>query len=237
MNSKYSKLLTIILVVAIVIVVILFAFFGYEIYNKYYVEKQTSDMIDVFESSIANKVTNVEENTTTTDDEGFSGNVVAPILSDEPTTSTGGGSSSSGGGKGTSSGVKYKGYTMVGQIEIPKINIKYPILGQTTKTSIEVAVSVLYGPGPNKVGNTVIVGHNYKNGTFFSNNKKLAVGDEIYITDTEGQRMKYIIFDTQLLAPEDFDYAVRDTQGKREISLSTCTDDVNSRLVIFAREA
>lgn len=234
MNSKYSKLLTIILIIAIVIVVILFAFFGYEIYNKYYVEKQTSDMIDVFESSIADKVTNVVENTTN-ENEVSSGNVVAPILSDEPTASTGGSSSS--GGTASSSGVKYKGYTMVGQIEIPKINIKYPILGQTTKTSIEVAVSVLYGPGPNKVGNTVIVGHNYKNGTFFSNNKKLAVGDEIYITDTEGQRMKYIIFDTQLLAPEDFNYAVRDTQGKREISLSTCTDDVNSRLVIFAREA
>ena len=126
---------------------------------------------------------------------------------------------------------------MVGKIEIPKINVSYPILGKTTKTSIEVAVSVLYGPGPNKVGNTVIVGHNYKNGTFFSNNKRLEAGDEIYITDTDGNRLKYIIYDKQLLAPEDFDYAARDTQGKREISLSTCTDDVNSRLVIFAREA
>ena len=123
------------------------------------------------------------------------------------------------------------------KIEIPKINVSYPILGKTTKTSIEVAVSVLYGPGPNKVGNTVIVGHNYKNGTFFSNNKRLEAGDEIYITDTDGNRLKYIIYDKQLLAPEDFDYAARDTQGKREISLSTCTDDVNSRLVIFAREA
>lgn len=232
MNSKYSKLLTVILIVAIIIVVILFAFFGYEIYNKYYVEKQTSDMLDVFDNTISNTVTNVvstPENTT-----GGSNEVVAPVLSgDENTTTTG----QTGGSSSSSTGVTYKGFTMVGKIEIPKINISYPILGKTSKTSIEVAVSVLYGPGPNKVGNTVIVGHNYKNGTFFSNNKKLEVGDEIYITDTEGNRLKYIIFDKQLLAPEDFDYAARDTQGKREISLSTCTDDVNSRLVIFAREA
>ena len=71
----------------------------------------------------------------------------------------------------------------------------------------------------------------------FSNNKKLEAGDEIYITDTDGNRIKYIIYDKQLLAPEDFEYASRDTKGAREISLSTCTDDVNSRLVIFAKEA
>lgn len=230
MNSKYSKLLTVILIVAIVIVVILFAFFGYEIYNKYYVEKQTSDMLDVFDNSISNTVTNVVSNPENTTD---SNEVVSPVLSGDENTTTG----QTGGSSSSSTGVTYKGYTMVGKIEIPKINVSYPILGKTTTTSIEVAVSVLYGPGPNKVGNTVIVGHNYKNGTFFSNNKRLEAGDEIYITDTDGNRLKYIIYDKQLLAPEDFDYAARDTQGKREISLSTCTDDVNSRLVIFAREA
>ena len=152
MNSKYSKLLTVILIVAIIIVVILFAFFGYEIYNKYYVEKQTSDMLDVFDNTISNTVTNVvstPENTT-----GGSNEVVAPVLSgDENTTTTG----QTGGSSSSSTGVTYKGFTMVGKIEIPKINISYPILGKTSKTSIEVAVSVLYGPGPNKVGNTVIM--------------------------------------------------------------------------------
>lgn len=35
----------------------------------------------------------------------------------------------------------------------------------------------------------------------------------------------------------DFSYATRDTQGKREISLSTCTTDPSKRLVIWARES
>ncbi len=35
----------------------------------------------------------------------------------------------------------------------------------------------------NKPGNTVIAGHNYRNSRFFSNNKKLNIGDKIYVTD------------------------------------------------------
>ena len=129
MNSKYSKLLTVILIVAIIIVVILFAFFGYEIYNKYYVEKQTSDMLDVFDNSISNTVTNVVSNPENTTD---SNEVVAPVLSGDENTTTG----QTGGSSSSSTGVTYKGYTMVGKIEIPKINVSYPILGKTTKTSI-----------------------------------------------------------------------------------------------------
>ena len=36
--------------------------------------------------------------------------------------------------------------------------------------------------------------------------------------------------------PNDSDYMLRDTNGKREISLSTCTDDASARLVIWAVE-
>lgn len=233
MNSKYSKLLTIILVVAIIIVVILFVFFGIQIYKQYYVEKQQSDMTDIFDNQVtATNVTTTPQtptNTTTTSNE-----VVAPVITDNENTTGQGGQSS--GGSSSSGGIKYKGYTMVGKIEIPKIKVNYPILAKTSTKAIEIAVSVLYGPGPNKPGVTVVVGHNYKNGTMFSNNKKLEIGDEIYVTDTDGNRVKYIIYDKQILAPEDFGYAQKDTQGAREIALSTCTDDVNSRLVLMAKE-
>ena len=86
------------------------------------------------------------------------------------------------------------------------------------------------------MGNTVIVGHNYRNNLFFSNNKKLANGDKIYITDNSGNRIAYTIYNMYTTDPEDFDYAERNTNGKREISLSTCTDDVKQRLIIWAKE-
>ena len=130
---------------------------------------------------------------------------------------------------------KLGGYTVVGTIEIPKIDIKYPILENVTKKSIELAVAVLYGPGLNQVGNTVIVGHNYRNGTMFSNISKLSNGDTIYITDTTGERVKYSIYNMYQTTAEDFDYATRDTEGKREISLSTCvTNDSAHRTIIWA---
>ena len=97
--------------------------------------------------------------------------------------------------------------------------------------------TIAYGPGLNKVGNTVIMGHNYRNGTFFSDLYKLANNDEIYITDESGTRIKYLVYNIYETGAEDFDYASRDTAGKREISLSTCTDDVNGRIIIWAKEA
>ena len=129
----------------------------------------------------------------------------------------------------------YKGFNVVGTIEIPKISLKYPILEKVTKKSIEVAVAVIYGTGPNEVSNTTIMGHNYRNGLFFSNLKKLSNGDKIYITDLNGNKVTYTIYNKYETTPEDADYMTRNTNGAREISLSTCTDDSSARLIIWAK--
>lgn len=100
---------------------------------------------------------------------------------------------------------------------------------------METSVAIQYGVGLNVPGNTVIVGHNYRNGLFFSNNKKLSNGDSIYITDNSGTKLKYVIYNKYETTPEDTDYMLRDTGGKREISLSTCTDDSSKRIIIWAR--
>ena len=100
---------------------------------------------------------------------------------------------------------------------------------------MEVGIAMLYGPGVNKVGNTVLAGHNYRNGTFFSNNKKLNIGDKIYVTDLDGKRMTYTIYDKFETDDTDTEYMTRDTQGAVEISLTTCTDDSKARLIILAK--
>ena len=131
----------------------------------------------------------------------------------------------------------YRGYTMVGTMQIPKTKIKVPIVDKVTPNSIAAAVGVLYGPGPNKKGNTVYAAHNYRNGTFFSNNKLLDIGDKIYITDEDGVKLEYTINNVYETDANDFSYATRNTNGKREISLSTCTTDPSVRLVIWAVES
>lgn len=125
---------------------------------------------------------------------------------------------------------------MVGKIEIPKTKVNLPVLEEVTKKSIEASVAILYGPGLNKEGNTVIVGHNYRNGTLFSDNAKIAVGDKIYITDTSGKKVTYIVYNTYTTEPEDSEYMTREVkQGDMEISLSTCNDDSSKRIIVWAK--
>lgn len=218
-EKKYNKVLTTILIIGIVLVFAVLGFWGFEIYKKYYTKKDANDAVEEFDSRLntiadtSNLLTNVTLNVN-----GLDENAIET-------------------GNGKIARMTYKGFTMVGTIEIPKINLKYPVLDRASKASMEKSVGISFGPGLNKVGNTVIMGHNYRNGTFFSDLYKLANNDEIYITDESGTRIKYLVYNIYETGAEDFDYASRDTAGKREISLSTCTDDVNGRIIIWAKEA
>ena len=127
-------------------------------------------------------------------------------------------------------------YEVMGTIKIPKTGIEYPVLETVTKRSIEIAVGIAYGPGLNEVGNTIIFGHNYRNGLFFSNNKKLTKGDKIYITDKTNTTVTYEVYNVYETTANDASYMQRDTEGRREISLQTCTDDSVGRIIVWAKE-
>lgn len=229
MEGKYGKLLTVILVIVVIAVLSLIGFLGFDLIKKFTTEKTIADIVDKYDNminseNVENTESNVEDN-----NGGMSGGI--PILNETLVDNSGSSSSGS-----TTSKVTYQGYDVVGKIEIPAIDLEYPILDRATGTSIELAVAVQYGPGPNKVGNTVIAGHNYRNGSFFGNNDKLELGDKVYITDNSGRRIKYNIYNIYETSPEDGDYMMRDTNGKREISLTTCTDNSKARLIIWAVE-
>lgn len=220
-SGGYKKFLTILMIIIILAVIGLLGYIGYDFLVNYLAQKDAEEAVEEFEQQFENvqeEQVNQEENNT------------VPEIPQPQNTNTNGGE------KKKTSTVTYRDYTMIGTIQIPKIKLKSPIVDKVTPKSISAAVAVLYGPGLNKIGNTVIVGHNYRNGTFFSNNKKLVVGDKIYVTDQTGKKIEYSITNTYITSDTDFDYATRDTQGKREISLSTCTEDVKKRLVIWARE-
>lgn len=223
-NSKYSKVLTIILVIAIVVIVGLLIFIGIDWYKAYTTSADAQDGINEFDGYINNILSNSQPNNNENNTE-----VVEPNINIENTVqnTTGGGSST---------GLTYKGYNVVGKIEIPETDVSYVILDKVTPKSLETSIGLMYGAGINQVGNTVLAGHNFRNGTFFSNNKRLEEGDKIYITDMDGNRVTYEIYKTYTTTPQDFSYATRDTNGKREISLTTCTDDTSNRLIIWAVE-
>lgn len=126
---------------------------------------------------------------------------------------------------------------MIGTIKIEKTKVDYPILLDVSPSALETAVGVMYPSNPklNQPGNTVIIGHNYRNGKFFSNNKKLVLGDKIQITDLNGKTLTYTIYEIFQTIETDTEYISRPRGDKIEISLSTCTDDGKDRLVILAR--
>lgn len=216
-ESKYSKVLTVILVIVIIAIVGLLAFLGYDWYKKYFLENDAAAFVENYTEEANNEDNNQDENQ----------NATNPIDDIESVANNGNGSS----GKMPT----YKGFNVVGTIEIPKTKLSYPILEKVSKKSIETSVAMLYGAGINQVGNTVIIGHNYRNGLFFSNNKKLENGDKIYVTDNNGNRLTYTIYNKFETTPEDASFYQRDTAGKPEITLSTCTDDSAARLIIFAK--
>ncbi len=223
-ESKYSKVLTIILVIVIIAIVGLLGFLGYDYYQNYIVTKNTSDFVDNFQGDI-------EDGNVTNEENNLEGNETNPF--DEIKAPEANSSSSSSSNKRKT----YKGFGVLGTIEIPATNLKYPVLEKVTKSSIEAAVARLYPSSGelNEPYNTVIIGHNYRNGLFFSNNKKLNVGDKIYITDNNGNKKTYTIYNKFETTPEDTSFYQRDTGGVPEITLSTCTDDSKARLILFAK--
>lgn len=231
LNSKYSKVLTIILIVAIVIIIGLLVFIGIDWYKAYTVGKDTQNSLDQFNSYIENQnnqnndqniENNIENNIDNIIEEPNNNNII-----EEPNNNN---------NNNSNTGLTYKGMKVAGVIEIPKTKVKYNVLDDPSAKAMEVAISTIYGPGVNQVGNTVLAGHNYRNGTFFSNNNKLSSGDKIYITDTSGKKVTYTIYKKYRTDPNDFSYATRETNGKREISLTTCTDDSSARIIIWAKE-
>ncbi len=220
MNSKYSNFLTILLIIIIIAIVGIIGFLGYKYYKTYIIKNSSEDFVDTF----GKDTTNSENNTENKDND-----ITFEGVDEGDSTGT---SSSSGGKK-----KQYNGFDVAGTIEIPATNVKYPVLEQYeySPKALETSVVVLYGVGLNQVGNTTIAGHNYRNNLFFSNNKKLKVGDKIYITDSTGKRLPYTIYDKFEAAENESDYITRDTQGAIEISLTTCTDDSKARTIILAR--
>lgn len=231
-DSKYSKFLTVLLIIVIVAIVCLVGFLGFDAYQKYFIEKDSKDFLESFEQEVGSKVSKIEDlNNQTTNTTDISG-----LLNQINTTSPENQSQSSNTSTTTKKPKQYKGFDVAGRIEIPKTKVDYPILTTAGNREIKVAVGIQYGVWPNEPGNTVIAGHNYRNGLFFSNNKKLNVGDIIYITDNAGVKLKYTIYNKYETTPEDTDYMVRNIEpGQREISLTTCTDDSKARLILWAK--
>ena len=132
--------------------------------------------------------------------------------------------------------LEFKGYKIEGIIEIPKINIKYPIIDHTNEETMKVSITKFWGPLANEIGNYTVAGHNNKDGTMFGKTKYLQIGDKIKLTNLKNETIEYEIFKIYSIDPDDVSCVESVENGTREITLITCTNGHKNRLVTKARQ-
>ena len=183
MNSKYSTFLTILLVVIIVAIVGVIGFLGFRYISSINSKKEAENFVDTFQKP--------NETEPTEEQPVIEGDLDVDVTEPENT-----GDTTDNNETAPAQEQRFNGYLVAGTIEIPATGLSCPVLAEEeySKSALETSVVILHGVGLNQPGNTTIAGHNYRNGNFFSNNKKLNIGDKIYITDLTGKRLSYTIY-------------------------------------------
>ena len=129
--DKGKRAFSIIIGILIVIILVIVGFLAYYFITNYLVLKEAEDAVDSFEEI-------VEE----LPEENIIENVEVEPQNNQTVTAN----------KTTTSGTRrttssYRGYNMIGTIQIPKTKVKAPVVDKVTVKSISAAVGILYGPG------------------------------------------------------------------------------------------
>lgn len=131
---------------------------------------------------------------------------------------------------------EYKGYQVIAKLEIPQIELKTYVLQKYSEETLNISVTKFWGANPNTKGNFCIAGHNFKNENMFRNLKKLEIGDKLFISDNQIGKVEYEIYDLYKVIPEDVSCLSQETNGKKEVTLITCTTDSKERIIVKALE-
>lgn len=147
--QKGKMFFNIIIIITVIALISAIGYVGYYYISNYIALKEAEQAVDEFENEVIVVEIDNEEN--------IQENVQTQVEAEAPQTNT------------TNKTVKkyYKGYSIIGTIQIPKTKVKAPIVDKVTPSSISAAVATLYGPGLNQIGNTVLVAHNYRNRDIF----------------------------------------------------------------------
>ena len=117
------------------------------------------------------------------------------------------------------------GAACIGVLEIPKIDLKLPVLNEWSYPLLKKAPCRYSGSA--YLDNLVIAAHNYR--THFGKLKELEMGDEVIFTDAAGNRFEYKVAVVEALTPQ----SVEDmTSGEWALSLFTCTLDGKNRVTV-----
>lgn len=133
----------------------------------------------------------------------------------------------------TDSGREYKVDSI---LNIPSLEIKYPVLSESTDELLKISLNKFWGGEPNSVGNYCVVGHNYDGkDIFFGKLNKIQNGDIVELEDKTGKVLQYKVYNKFIVQPTDVACTSQITNGKREMTLITCSDGGKTRLIVKCR--
>lgn len=129
-----------------------------------------------------------------------------------------------------------KTYNVEAIVYYKKLGIKYSVLSEENDNLLKISVCKYWGPNPNEIGNYCIVGHNYRSGKMFGKLSSASNGDEVQLKDLSGRTVTYVVYNKYVIEPTDVSCTSQLTNGARELTLITCTNQGKKRLVVKARE-
>ena len=124
---------------------------------------------------------------------------------------------------------------IIGMIEIPKLSLSYPIFSSLDDELLKISPCKFSGEMPPEFSNLCIAGHNYDNTKFFSNIISLENSDEIFIYNQVGTKFIYSVFNKYEVEDNDLSPVEKDYQGGNELTLITCNNLNQRRIVIKAK--
>lgn len=216
---------------SVFLVCILFSYYIYAEYDRTKSEEVSKDILATMENG-----ENTEDTTTASKDEN---GVLVIVLNDNETEEISEEPDENTAEDQVHTTKNGTPYYIRGRISIPKIDVDYPIFEGDISSIDELlkqSPCKFHGPNMNEVGNYCIVGHNYRNKRFFSKVPNLVNGDIIELTDNTGRKIKYVVYNKYTVDPENTDCTSQHTNGKKEITLITCTNDSKQRVIVKATE-
>lgn len=114
--------------------------------------------------------------------------------------------------------------------EIPRLNIKVPVLEGTDSKALQVSAGHFEGTGALGKGNYCIAGHNSTiYAEIFNDLDQIQIGDEMYLVDTDDNRTRYLYIVTVYRTVEPNDTWVLNDFGDNRLTVISCTDDGTQR--------
>lgn len=120
----------------------------------------------------------------------------------------------------------------IGIIEIAALDLKYPVIEGTG--SSELSAGIGHIPDTARIGETgncVLAGHRgSRYGTYFKYLNRLCIGDEVKVTDKEGEVYLYEVAEITVVDP--YDNSVKEQGEETKLTLLTCENSGTMRLIV-----